>query len=178
MPSPHLLLLEPHGFEHAPVVMFGVLGTHGSGPTLLVHWPTLLGHLVRLDDDPGRVVFVQGSSPDATTIATIEAMLIAMGSKDGLVRFEMAADAIKLTRSPQVDGVAPQLPVLIERGVDRSTVVSFRPPEILRTSALLAALGLSPSDEWVNPAGLIVANGGRIETYPRIPHLPPHPLRG
>lgn len=169
MPSPHLLRLESHKLENDGVVVFGVLGGRRTGPTLLVHRPTLLGHLEGWDDDLGRVVFVQGSAPDATMLATIDAMLIAMGSEDGLVRFEVAAEAIKLTRAPQVDGLAPQLPVLIERGVDRSTVVSFRPPELLRTSALLAALAMPPSDEWVNPAGLIVANGGRIETYPRIP---------
>lgn len=169
MPSPHLLRLESPELENDRVVVFGVLGQRWSGPTLLVHSPSLLFRLDQLADHVGRVVFVAGSSPDATTLATIDAMLGAMGTEDGLVRFEMAAEAIKLTRRPQVDRATARLLVLIERGVDRSTVVSFRPPELLRTSALMAALAMPPSDEWVNPAGLIVANGGRIETYPRIP---------
>src|SRR5687768_5039233 len=162
MPSPHLLRLESHELENDRVVLFGVLGQRWSGPTLLVHLPTLLAHLEGLADHVGRVVFVAGSSANATTLATIDAMLGAMGSEDGLVRFEMAAEAIKLTRKLQVDRATSQLPVLIERGVDRSTVVSFRPPELLRTPALRAALAMPLSDEWVDPAGLIVANGGRI----------------
>jgi hypothetical protein len=112
------------------------------------------------------VVFVDGLFPDAATLAIIDSMLRAIGPQDGLVQFQLAAEAIKLTREPQVDGVTPQPAVLIERGVDRSNVVSFRPPELLRTSALLAALAKPPSEEWVNPAGLIVADGGWIETYP------------
>jgi hypothetical protein len=117
-----------------------------------------------------RVVFIDGSSLGAATVATIDAMLGAMGPEDGLVQFEMAAEAIKLTRELQIDGTEPEeAPLLIYRGVDRSTVLSFRPPEVLRASALLAALATPPSEAWVNPAGLVVANGGRIETYPRFP---------
>jgi len=148
------------------VVVFGVPGGRRSGPTLLVHSPALLVRLDQLDDDVERVVFIEGSSPEAATLATIDSMLRAIGPQDGLVQFQMAAEAIKLTREPQVDGATLQLPFLIERGVDRSNVVSFRPPELLRTSALLAALAKPPSEEWVDPAGLIVANGGWIETYP------------
>ena len=159
--------LSEHEFagSNDRVVVFGVLGGRRSGPTLLVHSPALLVRLDQLDDDVEGVVFVEGSSPDAATLVTIDSMLRAIGPQDGLVQFRLAAEAIKLTKEPQV-GVTPQLPFLIERGLDRSNVVSFRPPELLRTSALLAALAKQPSEEWVDPAGLIVANGGWIGTYP------------
>ena len=163
-------LLRPLELEVAGsndrVVVFGVLGGRRSGPTLLVHSPALLVRLDQLDDDVERVVFVEGLSPDAATLAIIDSMLRVIGPQDGLVQFQMAAEAIKLTKERQVVGVTPQLPFLIERGVDRSNVVSFRPPELLSTSALLAALAKPPSKEWVDPAGLITANGGWIETYP------------
>jgi hypothetical protein len=160
------LSLSALGRFNDRVVVFGVLGERRSGPTLLVHSPALMVRLDQVDDDVERVVFVDGLVPDAATLAIIDSMLGAIGPQDGLVQFQLAAEAIKLTREPQVDGVTPQPAVLIERGVDRSNVVSFRPPELLRTSALLAALAKPPSEEWVNPAGLIVADGGWIETYP------------
>ena len=168
MPGRHLLRIESHdlGWANERVVVFGVLGGRKSGPTLLVYSPALVVCLEQLEDDVPVVVFVEGSSPDATTLATIDGMMRAMGPEDGLVQVEMPAEAIKLTTGPQVDGTV-ESPVLIYRGVDRSTVGSFRPPELLRTSALVAALVKAPSEEWVNPAGLVVANGGWINTYPR-----------
>lgn len=171
MSSPHLLRLSQHEplLSHGGVVVFGVPGEHRRGPTLLVQSPVLRFHLEEVADEVERVVFIEGSAPNAATLATISAMLSAMGAEDGLVRFEMAAEAVKLTRDPQIDRTTPGARLLIHRGVDRSTVVSFRPPEALRVSAILAALATTPSESWVNPAGLVVANGGRIETYPRIP---------
>ena len=168
---PDLDLLRPFTSKdlersHDRVVVFGVLGGRRSGSTVLVHSPALLVRLNELADDVERVVFVEGSSPDATTLSTIDAMLSAMGPEDGLVRFQMSAEAIKLTKERHMDGTTLRPAVLIDRGVDRSTVVSFRPPEILRISALAAALAKPPAEDWVDPAGLIVANGGWIETYP------------
>jgi hypothetical protein len=121
-----------------------------------------------LADEVERVVFVEDSTLDAAMLTTIDAMLDAMDSEDGLVQIQVAAEAIKLTRPPS-DGTPPGTPLFIGQGVDRSTVVSFGPPEVLRVSALLGALATPPSESWVDPAGLVVANGGRIETYPRLP---------
>lgn len=142
------------------VVVFGVLGGRRVGPTILVHTPTLLLRLDHLADDVELVVFVEDSPPDAATVATIDDMLAAMGSEDGLVQYQMAAEAIKMTRGQ-----------ILSRGIDRSSLVSFRPPEVLRTAALVAAVANPPSELWVNPAGLVAANGGRIETYPRTAFL-------
>jgi len=167
MSSPHLLRPFPsrqlgliEGDDR--VVVFGVLGGRRLGSTLLVHSPTLLFRLDHLTDGVELVVFVEDSPPDAATVATIDDMLATMGSEDGFVQFQLAAEAIKLTRG---DGPGSQR--FVGQGIDRSTLVSFRPPEVLRASALVAAVTEPPTDLWVNPAGLVAANGGRIATYPR-----------
>lgn len=165
MSSPHLLRPFPsrqlgliEGDDR--VVVFGALGGRRLGSTLLVHSPTLLFRLDHLTDEVELVVFVEDSPPDAATVATIDDMLATMGSEDGLVQFQLAAEAIKLTK-----GAGSQR--FVGQGIDRSTLVSFRPPEVLRASALIAAVTEPPTDLWVNPAGLVAANGGRIATYPR-----------
>jgi hypothetical protein len=115
--------------------------------------------LSQLGDEVDLVVFVE-ESPDAGVVAVIDDMLAAIGSEDGLVQYEMVTEAIKLTRGQ-----------LLSHGIDRSTLVSFRPPEVIRAVALLAAVADPPPGLWVNPAGLVAANGGRIETYPPMPFL-------
>lgn len=143
------------------VVVFGVLGGRRLGSTILVHSPTLLLRLDQLNDGVELVVFVEDSPPDGATVATIDDMLAAMGSEDGLVQFQVAAEAIKLTK-----GDAPQSQHFIDSGIDRSTLISFRPPEVLRASALVAAVAKPPAELWVNPAGLIAASGGTIAIHP------------
>ena len=54
----------------------------------------------------------------------------------------------------------------IERGIDRAALVAFRPPEVLRAFSLVHALAAPPVEEWVDPAGLVAARAGLIETYP------------
>ena len=132
------------------------------GSTVLVHSPTLLLHLQRLSPAVELVVFVEDSPPDASTIATVDEMLAVMGPEDGLVQFQLAAEAIKLT---SYDAARSQH--LIGQAMDRSTIVSFRPPEVLRAAALVAAVAKPPSELWVNPAGLVATRGGIIATFPR-----------
>jgi hypothetical protein len=173
MSSPHLLRPFPsrqlgliEGDDR--VVVFGVLGGRRLGSTILVHSPTLLLRLDQLNDGVELVVFVEDSPPDAATVATIDDMLAAMGSEDGLVQFHVAAEAIKLTRG---DASRSQHFIgqhFIDRGIDRSTLVSFRPPEVLRASALVAAVTKPPTELWVNPAGLIAASGGTIAFHPNL----------
>lgn len=172
MSSPHLLRPFPSrqlGLVEGDdrVVVFGVLGGRRLGSTILVHSPTLLLRLDQLTDEVELVVFVEDSPPDAATVATIDDMLASMGSEDGLVQFQVAAEAVKLTKA-DVSGSQH----FIGQGVDRSTLVSFRPPEVLRAAALVAAVTRPPSELWVNPAGLVAGNGGRIATYPRAPQSP------
>ena len=168
MSSPHLLRPFPSrqlGLIEGDnrVVVFGVLGGRRLGSTILVHSPTLLLRLDQLNDGVELVVFVEDSPPDSATVATIDDMLAAMGSEDGLVQFQVAAEAIKLTK-----GDASLSQNLIRQGIDRSTLVSFRPPEVLRASALVAAVTKPPTELWVNPAGLIAANGGKIAIHPNL----------
>jgi len=144
------------------VVVFGVHGGRRLGSTVLVHSPTLLLSLQQLSDAVELVVFVEDSPPDAATVATIDDMLAAMGPEDGLVQFQLASEAIKLTR-----GDAARSQHFIGSAIDRSTLVSFRPPEVLRAAALVAAVTKPPSQLWVNPAGLVAASGGTIATHPR-----------
>ena len=165
MSSPHLLRPFPsrqlgliEGDDR--VVVFGVLGGRRLGSTILVHSPTLLLRLDQLNDGVELVVFVEDSPPDA---ATIDAMLAAMGSEDGLVQYQVAAEAIKVTKRD-----ASQSQHFIGSGIDRSTLVSFRPPEVLRASALVAAVAKPPAELWVNPAGLIAASGGTIAIHPNL----------
>lgn len=169
MSSPHLLRLLPSRqlgttAGDGRVAVFGVLGGRRMGSTILVHSPTLLLVLDQLTDEVELVVFVEDSPPDEATIATIDDMLATMGSEDGLVQFQVAAEAIKVTL-----GDASGSGQFIGEGIDRSTLISFHPPEVLRASALVAAMTRLPSDLWVNPAGLVAGNGGRIATYPRSP---------
>jgi hypothetical protein len=178
MSSPHLLRPFPsrqlgliEGDDR--VVVFGVLGGRRLGSTILVHSPTLLLRLDQLNDGVELVVFVEDSPPDAATVATVDDMLAAMGSEDGLVQFQVAAEAIKLTKgdASRSQNLIDQQFIgqhFIDLGIDRSTLVSFRPPEVLRTSALVAAVTKPPTELWVNPAGLIVASGGTIAIHPNL----------
>ncbi len=167
MSSPHLLRPFPsqqlgliEGGDR--VVVFGVLGGRRLGSTVLVHAPTLVVRLHQLSDAVELVVFVEDSPPDAATVATIDDMLSAMGPEDGLVQFHLAAEAVKLTRDD-----AARSQHFVGPAIDRSTLVSFRPPEVLRAAALVAAMTTPPSELWVNPAGLVAASGGIIATHPR-----------
>ena len=169
MSSPHLLRPFPSQqlglIEGADrVVVFGVLGGRRLGSTVLVHSPTLVTRLHQVSDAVELVVFVEDSPPDAATVATIDDMLEAMGPEDGLVQFHLAAEAVKLTR---VDAAGSQ--PFVGHAIDRSTLVSFRPPEVLRAAALVAAFTKPPSELWVDPAGLIAASGGVIAIHPRPP---------
>lgn len=132
------------------------------GPTVLVHSPTLVVRLHQLSDAVELVVFVEDSPPDAATVATIDDMLSSMGPEAGLVQFHLAAEAVKLTRD---DAARSQR--FVGHAIDRSTLVSFRPPEVLRAAALAAAVSRPPTELWVNPAGLVLASGGVIATHPR-----------
>ncbi len=173
MSSPHLLRPFPSrqlGLieGHDRVVVFGVVGGRRLGSTMLVHSPTLLFRLEQLNDGVELVVFVEDSPPDAGTVATIDDMLAAFGPEDGLVQFQVAAEAIKLTKGDASRSQNSMGQHFIDQGVDRSTLISFRPPEVLRASALVAAISKPPTELWVNPAGLIAACGGTIAIHPKL----------
>ena len=102
-----------------------------------------------------RVVFVEDSSSDAADVATIDAML----DGDGLRR--RACSVPDGRRGDQADqrtivlgAPAPQR--FIGHGIDRSTVVSFRPPGGLADVCPAGQRVTDATDpsSWVNPAGL------------------------
>ena len=175
MPALHLLCLigshelGPRGGNER-VVVYGVPDREDSGHSLRVHVQTLLVFLDRLPGRVERIVFVEGSSVDSATAQTIEDMLAAMGPEDGLVQFQIPAEAIKLLE--RESNTAPASSEnrgtvrFIERGIDRATLLELRPPQVLRVSSLVRALMTFPSGEWVDPAGLLAANAGLIETHP------------
>ena len=161
--------LGPHGVDDN-VLVYGVPGRQHSARSLQVHVQTLMTVLGQLSAAIERLVLVEGSSVDAPTARTIDEMLAAMGPEDGLVRFQIPADAIKLIKreSGGAPGASPnkEAPRFVERGIDRASLLAFRPPEVLRVSSLVAALRTPPVGEWVDPAGLMAAHGALIETYP------------
>ena len=174
MPDLHLLCpigsheLGPRGRDER-VFVYGVPARQQSGPSLRVHVQTLRVLLDRLPGRVERLVFVEGSSADSATAQAIEDMLAAMGPEDGLVRFQIPAEAIKLVTREGDAAPAPSnrgTVRFIERGIDRATLLVFRPPEVLRVSSLARALLRSAVGEWVDPAGLVAAHAGLIETYP------------
>ena len=175
MPALHLLSpigaheLGPRGGDER-VVVFGVPDREHPGHSLRVHLQTLLVLLDRLPARVERIVFVEGSSVDSATAQTIEDMLAAIGPEDGLVQFQIPAEAIKLVKRESDTAPASSEKRgtirFIERGIDRATLLAFRPPQVLRVSSLVRALMTPPSGEWVDPAGLVAAHAGLIETYP------------
>ena len=171
MPNLHLLCpipshdLGPRGGDQR-VVVFGVPGREHPGHDLRVHVQTLQVLLERLPGTVERLIFVEGSSVDSATARAIEDMLAAMGPEDGLVQFQIPAEAIKLVKRESDLSADRKSVRFIERGIDRTTLLAFRPPEVLRVSSLNRALMTSSVGEWIDPAGLVAAHGGMIETYP------------
>ncbi len=159
MLSPHLL--RPYSGSQLGLVEAGlgvlVLAAAGSrwvGPTLLVHRPTL-EHRVS-QSDATWVVVVGEPVPEPSTVAQIDDMLaVVTDDLDGLVATAPFTEAVK-----EVEGDR------VVRPVDRTSLVRIRPPEVLRRSALTAALG-GVEDLWVNAAHLVLAAGGTVAPYRR-----------
>ncbi len=159
MLSPHLL--RPYsgsqlGLVEADrrVLVLAAAGSRWVGPTLLVHRPTL-EHRVR-QSAAVWVVVVGEPVPEASTVAQVDDMLAVVGDDlDGLVPTAPFTEAVKRVEGDRVVGA-----------VDRSRLVRIRPPEVLRRSALSAALE-GVEDTWVNAAHLVVVAGGRIAPFLR-----------
>jgi Asp-tRNA(Asn)/Glu-tRNA(Gln) amidotransferase C subunit len=73
---------------------------------------------------------------------------------DGLVAVAQIHEAVKAVR----DGV-------VERGLDRSTIVTVTEPEILTRAVLAAALEHADLTSEVDPAALVARRGGRIVAF-------------
>ena len=161
MTSPHLLrpfssrqlaLVEGDG----QVMAFGVLGGRYVGPSIQVHVPTLLKRVRDLPRTIRTVVFFDEPVPDAAMVSTIDDMLAEFEELQAevLVPYVAATEAVK-----RVDGD------LVAEGIDRTSLVSIRCPEIIDRTILDAAVASLSDELWVNPTALIAAQGGAIRLY-------------
>lgn len=162
MTSPHLLrpfssrqlsLVEGEG----RVVAFGVLGGRYSGPSVEVHAPTLLRRVTELPRSIATVVFFDEPVPDGATVGTIDDMLAVYAETDDievLIQYVPATEAVK-----RVDAG------VVEEGIDRSSLVAVRCPEVIDRRALEASLPGIEDRIWVNPTALVATAGGRVALY-------------
>ncbi len=138
------------------VVAFAVLGGRYQGPSALVHAPTLARRIDDLDPSIRTVVFFDEPVPDGPLVSLIDDMVAAFEDLDldALVQAVPATEAVK-----RVEGD------LIAEGIDRSSLVSVRCPEVVARGALQQA-GPDLGDRlWVNPTELIAGRGGRVGLF-------------
>jgi hypothetical protein len=135
---------------------FGVLGGRYVGPSVQVHAPTLIKRVRDLPRSIRTVVFFDEPVPDAATVSTIDDMLAEYEELevDVLAPYVAATEAVK-----RVQGE------VVAEGIDRSSLVSIRCPEIIDRSTLDQAVTRLADELWVNPTALVATHGGRIELY-------------
>lgn len=135
-------------------MVLSALGGRYLGPSLQVHAPTLISRVGSTLARTDVVVFIDEPVPDAATVHVIESMLDDLGTECGLVRSVAATEAVKRLE----DGV-------VAEGIDRSSLFSPRPPEILRRECLANAAMSLTDQQWVSPSALVLAHGGMIRTF-------------
>ena len=135
-------------------MVLSALGGRHAGPSLRVHAPTLISRVASTLARTDVVVFIDEPLPDAATVSVIESMLDEFGSECGLVRSVAATEAVK-----RLEGG------VVAEGIDRSSLFSPRPPEIIRRTCLDNAVMSLTDEQWVNPSALILAHGGNIRTF-------------
>lgn len=161
MSSPHLLRpytaaqLSLVSGDHR-VVVFAVQSGRFAGPSVLVHLPTARSRIDWLAPEVETVVFTDEPLPEPMTVSRIDDMLAVFAEleADALVQWLPATEALKLS----ADGV-------IRRGVDRSTVVAVRCPEVIDRRALERALELAEDDGWVSPTAAVARAGGKVSLF-------------
>ncbi len=138
------------------VVVFAVLGGRYAGPSLQIHVPTAARLLDRLPADIETVVFIDEPVPDAALISLIDDMVAERASlgTDVVANFVPAVEAVK-----RVDGDR------VQEGIDRSKLVSVRPPEVLSRRAVQTAVNAVQGKLWVNPAALVSRAGGTMTLF-------------
>lgn len=146
------------------VVVFAVLGGRHAGPSLQVHIPTAALLLERLPDHIDTVVFIDEPVPDAALVSLIDDMVAEHAGLgvDVVANFVPAVEAVK-----RIDGDR------VREGIDRSRLVSVRPPEVLSRHAMQRAINSIEAGLWVNPAALVSAAGGSLTLYSGSHAAPP-----
>lgn len=136
-------------------MVLAALGDRHLGPSLQVHAPTLISRVASTLARTDVVVFIDEPLPDAATVNVIEAMLDEFGSAEcGLVRSVAATEAVKRLE----DGV-------VAEGIDRSSLFSPRPPEIIRRACLDNAVMSLTDQQWVSPSAMVLSHGGKVRTF-------------
>ncbi len=158
--------VTPQGLESSDVglssdvVAFQVNPTGDEdGPGTLVHVETLVRKLAELPARVGVVVFIDGSEGsigDRVAPHQLKLMLSEYAKRKvhALVRHVMATEAVK-----HVDGD------VVTTGVDRSSLVAVRSPEIIDRTVLERALVAVGDRIWVSPTALVAAVGGVVALF-------------
>ena len=138
------------------VVVFAVLGGRHVGPSLQVHIPTAARLLDRLPGHIETVVFIDEPVPDAALISLIDDMVAGQESTgvDVVANFVPAVEAVKRVEANRV-----------REGIDRSKLVSVRPPEVVDRRSMQRAIGAIDGGLWINPAALISSSGGSLQLF-------------
>ena len=136
-------------------MVLAALGGRYLGPSLQVHAPTLLSRVSSTVSRTDIVVFIDDPLPDHATISVVEAMLDELGDEAALVRSVPATEAVKRLSS---EGV-------VAEGIERSSLFSPRPPEIIRTPYLIEAVEYLGDEAWVCPSALIARLGARVRVF-------------
>lgn len=135
-------------------MVLSALGGRYLGPSLQVHAPTLISRVASTLARTDVVVFIDEPLPDAATVSVIESMLDEFGPECGLVRSVAATEAVK-----RLEGG------VVAEGIDRSSLFSPRPPEIIRRACLDNAVMSLTDEQWVSPSALVLSHGGKIRTF-------------
>jgi len=138
------------------VVVFAALGGRYIGRSLQVHIPTASRLLNGLPQHIDTVVFIDEPVPDAALISLIDDMIAERATLgvDVIANFVPAVEAVK-----RVDGDR------VREGIDRSKLVSVRPPEVLGRSATQHAINAIETGLWVNPSALVTGAGGSLALF-------------
>lgn len=161
MASPHLL--RPYNAAQLSLVsgdhrvaVFGVMGGRFAGPSVLVHVPTAGARLDQLGPEVEVVVFTDEPLPEPATVSRIDDMLAVFPDMevDALAQWLPATEALKLASGG-----------MIERGVDRSTVVAVRCPEVIDRRMLARALQALERENWVSPTASVARIGGTVAFF-------------
>jgi len=136
--------------------VFAVLGGKFAGPSVQVHVPTLARRVEQLPRDIHTVVFIDEPVPDGAIVATIEDMLseFEQSPADVLAHYVPATEAVKRVESDTV-----------VEGIDRSSLVSVRSPEVIRRAVLDRAVEKVGDLAWVNPTALAAATGAAVSLF-------------
>jgi|FLYL01.1.fsa_nt_gi hypothetical protein len=167
MTSPHLL--RPFSSRQLSLVagddgvtVFAVLGGRYAGPSVEAHVPTLVQRALSLPRPVHTVVFVDEPLPDAALVALVDDMVADFldSDLDALAQAAPVSEAVKRVEHGR-----------IVEGIERSTLMAVRAPEVIGRRALERAVTVAGNRLWANPTALVAETGGRIGFHrSRAPH--------